>query len=473
MATPNDLPETPPSAWSSPTRGGRSTRPRILDFEAAILSNVPSSEGAGQTQPTRQQSNDEAPPSPSLASLNPYEDDIEAAFLNLPASFLEPDARSPVSRAHRLQRFEAALAGEEVEALAIDSPGSLEDPVELGAASSSAIPDPPHAADEFVEGDADLPQMIASELQQLEAFLNSRSPLDSHSPAKRQRQWLINDTTFRCLSSSSTDIPAGQDCAICYEPFSDTALTLPCAEHGCLSFFHSDCIRPWFERNPTCPLCRRSFQELVKPARPPSASLLGDEPSPLVESLLLELEEESRPWLRRARPASATSITMHVESIGPTPASSSAGVVANSLSAAASAGPATRERSHVEATQRNTDAMPLVTPPRQTFGSSPPPPTSGPPGASMQLRGAWIGRWRSSLTASPIPSGPSSAVTAAPSVSDVLSGNVSSASVGVTSNESLRRQGGARPLAGGGWARRGEWGQSFARRSLSQPRLAE
>jgi hypothetical protein len=51
-----------------------------------------------------------------------------------------------------------------------------------------------------------------------------------------------------------------EECAVCHESFNGTedAKLFPCGH-----FYHAECILQWFERQLSCPLCRRSFvQEL-------------------------------------------------------------------------------------------------------------------------------------------------------------------------------------------------------------------
>lgn len=43
------------------------------------------------------------------------------------------------------------------------------------------------------------------------------------------------------------------DCAICKTSIKDTD---PCLRTTCLHVFHLGCIRPWYAKSPTCPLCR-------------------------------------------------------------------------------------------------------------------------------------------------------------------------------------------------------------------------
>ena len=47
------------------------------------------------------------------------------------------------------------------------------------------------------------------------------------------------------------------DCSICYEPLVDGTQT--CLNANCVHGFHCSCIRPWLERNNTCPSCRKPF----------------------------------------------------------------------------------------------------------------------------------------------------------------------------------------------------------------------
>lgn len=110
--------------------------------------------------------------------------------------------------------------------------------------------------------------------------------------------WRINELEFRKLFTKAKAAPRDQECAICYQPLHATCVALPCMEHGCGSFFHGVCIRPWLVRNPSCPLCRHPMRELVKPI---ISGLRAADRCPLAEFWLIELEEEASPWLRRER----------------------------------------------------------------------------------------------------------------------------------------------------------------------------
>ena len=51
------------------------------------------------------------------------------------------------------------------------------------------------------------------------------------------------------------DFQEHSECVICYEPFKadDEVTPLPCNP---AHYFHTECLKPWFQRNNTCPLCR-------------------------------------------------------------------------------------------------------------------------------------------------------------------------------------------------------------------------
>jgi hypothetical protein len=49
-------------------------------------------------------------------------------------------------------------------------------------------------------------------------------------------------------------------CAICITLYrkGQKVFFLPCKHH-----FHTDCIRPWFEKNSHCPVCRSDLKEAM------------------------------------------------------------------------------------------------------------------------------------------------------------------------------------------------------------------
>lgn len=112
-------------------------------------------------------------------------------------------------------------------------------------------------------------------------------------------RWRIDELAFRKLFTKSGAAPGDQECAICYQPLHATCVALPCCGHGCHSFFHGVCIRPWLVRNPSCPLCRSDLKSVVTHIN--SEGLKTADRTPLPEFWLVEIEEEAAPWLRRER----------------------------------------------------------------------------------------------------------------------------------------------------------------------------
>eukprot|EP00929_Paragymnodinium_shiwhaense_P101711 TRINITY_DN64877_c0_g1_i1.p1 TRINITY_DN64877_c0_g1~~TRINITY_DN64877_c0_g1_i1.p1 ORF type:complete len:332 (+),score=42.87 TRINITY_DN64877_c0_g1_i1:119-1114(+) len=66
-------------------------------------------------------------------------------------------------------------------------------------------------------------------------------------------------------------------CAICHVDFEGSVATLlPCASFSsCPSFYHTECLLQWLERQLTCPLCRRSFEDELGCYAPEPALDLG------------------------------------------------------------------------------------------------------------------------------------------------------------------------------------------------------
>merc|ERR1712003_416125 len=82
------------------------------------------------------------------------------------------------------------------------------------------------------------------------------------------KKWCIDDAAFKTLIASPVDSNPESECAICFQVLNADKIPLPCTKRGCASLFHSACIRPWLERNPSCPLCRSDMQQLVRPVTP-------------------------------------------------------------------------------------------------------------------------------------------------------------------------------------------------------------
>merc|ERR1719356_1823079 len=80
-------------------------------------------------------------------------------------------------------------------------------------------------------------------------------------------RWEVDERAFGTLAVDAKLIPKDHECSICYAPVVvGDAYSLPCCKRGCPSVFHGGCIRPWIEREPTCPLCRGPVRELVRSA---------------------------------------------------------------------------------------------------------------------------------------------------------------------------------------------------------------
>ena len=55
------------------------------------------------------------------------------------------------------------------------------------------------------------------------------------------------------LQADAEEEDGGLSCAICFASF---AKEDPVAQLSCRHIFHTACIRPWLERNMSCPTCR-------------------------------------------------------------------------------------------------------------------------------------------------------------------------------------------------------------------------
>eukprot|EP00747_Dinoflagellata_sp_TGD_P181588 gnl/TRDRNA2_/TRDRNA2_35469_c0_seq1.p1 gnl/TRDRNA2_/TRDRNA2_35469_c0~~gnl/TRDRNA2_/TRDRNA2_35469_c0_seq1.p1 ORF type:complete len:879 (+),score=128.03 gnl/TRDRNA2_/TRDRNA2_35469_c0_seq1:76-2712(+) len=132
--------------------------------------------------------------------------------------------------------------------------------------------------------------------------------LEDEAPDVQGEAWKINEDAWDRLVAVSKS-PDGQECAICCESLTEASssgslVALPCSEHSCQSFFHSDCIRGWLQRKPNCPLCRAECKELVVPdcthAGLPTLLIESDQ---LAETVArIGAEAESTPAFRPFRP---------------------------------------------------------------------------------------------------------------------------------------------------------------------------
>lgn len=114
--------------------------------------------------------------------------------------------------------------------------------------------------------------------------------------------WQVTNNALLQIKMRGKSAPQGQECAICYLPIDDDPAALPCLKKGCASFFCVECIRPWLEKNPSCPLCRADCKNLVQHVAPEindSDEESGDE-FPLAAFILSHATSE--PQLRRVGP---------------------------------------------------------------------------------------------------------------------------------------------------------------------------
>lgn len=71
----------------------------------------------------------------------------------------------------------------------------------------------------------------------------------------------------------SSEVDPSEECAVCLAEMGatvETVLKLPCGH-----MFHSECLRAWFERQPTCPMCRHDCVPGVRQGRGPPPQRLA------------------------------------------------------------------------------------------------------------------------------------------------------------------------------------------------------
>eukprot|EP00929_Paragymnodinium_shiwhaense_P050207 TRINITY_DN25299_c0_g1_i2.p1 TRINITY_DN25299_c0_g1~~TRINITY_DN25299_c0_g1_i2.p1 ORF type:complete len:263 (+),score=35.09 TRINITY_DN25299_c0_g1_i2:181-969(+) len=89
------------------------------------------------------------------------------------------------------------------------------------------------------------------------------APEEAESPAVSCRTFDEQLPQRRCSGAD--------ECAVCQESLSgQDAKLFPCGH-----FYHSECILQWFQRQVTCPLCRRSFRRELRRDSSPSSVLQG------------------------------------------------------------------------------------------------------------------------------------------------------------------------------------------------------
>mmetsp|Transcript_66865 Transcript_66865/g.157548 ORF Transcript_66865/g.157548 Transcript_66865/m.157548 type:complete len:674 (+) Transcript_66865:58-2079(+) len=114
--------------------------------------------------------------------------------------------------------------------------------------------------------------------------------------------WRVKEAGFQALLVKA--VPKAE-CSICCDWLEEEdVVVLPCQARGCGSYFHARCIRPWLERNPSCPLCRESVVDLVRPATPPLTAPATGHPLLDLWFLAMAMQRQERENQMRTRQAS-------------------------------------------------------------------------------------------------------------------------------------------------------------------------
>lgn len=229
----------------------------------------------------------------------------------VPVSRAPPDAEDIPD----LRNFSSEQLGRLEEAL---SSGLLEAPEAERVVPAIVPPQvilPPVSPEAAVEeADLVIPAQETESDQEM-ALEDSPTPLETEpeEPAERAppagdrpssaKHWRIEEESFANLFQDNEWVqallpPEGLECSICCEEVdlsnpSTGCLALPCAKRGCCSAFHEVCIRPWLERNPSCPLCRCDMHELVRPVTP--SPFMDGTGCPLFDFWLMALAQEYGP----------------------------------------------------------------------------------------------------------------------------------------------------------------------------------
>jgi len=190
-----------------------------------------------------------------------------------------------------------------------------------GPASVADVPRPPtqaNAAEEATpEGHAaELPAHTEAaptgnpEVLNHEAATPARMPPEMmmrEATGQNPAPWHVKEAAFEALLVKA--VPKAE-CSICCDWLDGEVVMLPCQARGCRSYFHAECIRPWLSRNPSCPLCRESVPELVRPATPPLPSAATGHP--LLDlwflAMAMQRQERENVFVTRARQTASPSL---------------------------------------------------------------------------------------------------------------------------------------------------------------------
>ena len=120
------------------------------------------------------------------------------------------------------------------------------------------------------------------EFDNLERQASEMNQNRTDPPATVTSQEFVN--TLEEVNVTSEMVSEGLECAICMEAFKENekCVKLPCTDHP--HYFHyghegSECsgIKPWLQRNNTCPVCRTEF---------PTENVIGNEGDILEERII-------------------------------------------------------------------------------------------------------------------------------------------------------------------------------------------
>lgn len=189
------------------------------------------------------------------------------------SDFVEVPGVGPMSR-QQLANLEALLNGDDAGTRAENLP-------DLSALSSTEATEP---AESHVRGSNEEESVMPPQETEHRAESSQPPRGDPHvlnrQAATPQRQppelmpreapgnvaWRLKEAALEALL---VKVVPETECSICCELLpTKEVVALPCETRGCGSYFHAECIRPWLERNPSCPLCRDTLPQLVRPVTP-------------------------------------------------------------------------------------------------------------------------------------------------------------------------------------------------------------
>ena len=126
-------------------------------------------------------------------------------------------------------------------------------------------------------------ELLNTSIREFENLERQASEMNQEAvETSRASQEFVN--TLEEVNVTSEMVSEGLECAICMEAFKENekCVKLPCTDHP--HYFHyghegSECsgIKPWLQRNNTCPVCRTEF---------PTENVIGNEGDILEERII-------------------------------------------------------------------------------------------------------------------------------------------------------------------------------------------